>query len=173
MAEQSKLRVSDQERERAALEIREHFAAGRLSDEELADRLQAVYSAKTADELNGVRDDLPLLPATPAEQRAELAQRRAHLQRRLLQQTGGGAGLFVLCTGIWLVSGAQGQFWPVWVALVALIPLLRNGWRLYGPAPELDRVEEELARRERRDRARGHHRERRRPRGPRGLPPGG
>ena len=30
-----------------------------------------------------------------------------------------------------------------------MIPLLRNGWRLYGPAPELDRVEEELARRER------------------------
>ena len=142
MAEQSKLRVSDQERERAALEIREHFAAGRLSDEELADRLQAVYTAKTAAELNAVRDDLPLLPATPAEQRAELAQRRAHLQRRLLQQTGGDVGLFVLCTGIWLLSGAQGQFWPVWVALVALIPLLRNGWRLYGPAPELDRVEE-------------------------------
>ena len=110
MAEQSKLRVSDQERERAALEIREHFAAGRLSDEELADRLQAVYSAKTADELNAVRDDLPLLPATAAaQQRAELAQRRAHLQRRLLQQTGGGVGLFVLCTGIWLAQRRPGS----------------------------------------------------------------
>ncbi len=155
MSEPSKLRVSDQERERAALEIREHFAAGRLSDEELADRLQAVYSAKTADQLHAVRADLPLLPATvAAQQRAELVQRRTHLQRRLLQQAGGGVGLFALCTAIWLTSGAQGQFWPMWVALLVLISLLRNGWRLYGPAPELDRVEEELARRERLDRRR-------------------
>ncbi len=33
-----------------------------------------------------------------------------------------------------------------------LIPLVRNGWRLYGPAPELDRVEQELAQREERGR---------------------
>ena len=50
----------------------------------------------------------------------------------------------MLCTGIWAASGASGQFWPVWVLLVVLIPLLRNSWRLYGPAPELDRVEREL-----------------------------
>src|SRR5204863_6418162 len=54
------------------------------------------------------------------------------------------AGAFLVCTAIWLTSGANGQFWPIWVALVAVIPLVRNGWRLYGPAPELDRVEEEL-----------------------------
>ena len=35
MAEPSKLRVSDEQRERMAQEIREHFAAGRLSEEEL------------------------------------------------------------------------------------------------------------------------------------------
>lgn len=57
--------------------------------------------------------------------------------------------LFVTCTIIWLASGAHGPFWPVWLALVSVIPLLRNGWRLYGPAPELDRVAQELARRER------------------------
>jgi hypothetical protein len=33
--------------------------------------------------------------------------------------------------------------------IVMLLPLLRNGWRLYGPAPDLDRVEAELERRER------------------------
>jgi hypothetical protein len=32
-----------------------------------------------------------------------------------------------------------------------LIPLVRNGWDLYGPSPELDRVERDLARR-----GRGH-----------------
>ena len=64
----------------------------------------------------------------------------------MIQQTGGGLGLFVLCTAIWAAAGAQGSFWPIWVALAALIPLLRNGWRLYGPAPELDRVEADLTR---------------------------
>jgi hypothetical protein len=40
-----------------------------------------------------------------------------------------------------------------------MIALLRNGWRLYGPAPELDRVEAELARRgEQRDERRQLHR---------------
>lgn len=164
MAEPSRLRASDEQRERVAQEIREHFAAGRLTEDELSDRAQAVYQAKTEDELDALRADLPKLPATPQQQRAELAERRRHLHRRLLQETGGGLGAFVICTVIWLASGASGQFWPIWVALVVLIPLLRNGWRLYGPAPEFDRVEQELARRERGERARERVRTRERER---------
>ena len=158
MAERSDVRVSDQDRERAAAEIREHFAAGRLTDEELSDRLSAVYRARTQEELAALRADLPKLPPSPAQQRAELVKRRATLQRHLLQQAGGSVGLFLLCTVIWLTSGSHGQFWPMWVALVAVIALVRNTWRLYGPAPELDRVEAELARR--RDRSREHGRRR-------------
>jgi Domain of unknown function (DUF1707) len=145
------LRASDEQRERAAAEIREHFAAGRLDEDELDQRVQAAYSAKTQRELATLLDDLPKLPASPAQQKAELVQRRRHLQRRLLQETGGGAALFVICLVIWVSNGASGQFWPIWVALIALIPLLRNGWRLYGPSPELDRVERELDSRRRRD----------------------
>jgi hypothetical protein len=138
------LRASDEQREQVAQDIREHFAAGRLSEDELDERVQAAYSAKTQQELDKLMADLPKLPASPAQQKAELVQRRRHLQRRLLQETGGGAALFVICTVIWISSGASGQFWPIWVALVTLVPLLRNGWRLYGPAPEFDRVEHEL-----------------------------
>lgn len=108
--------------------------------------LDAVYRARTQGELRALRADLPALPPAPTQARAELAERRSRLRRQVIQQTGGGLGLFVLCTAIWAASGAQGSFWPIWVALVALIPLLRNGWRLYGPAPELDRVEADLAR---------------------------
>jgi uncharacterized membrane protein len=43
MADDDTLRASDEQRERAAQEIREHFAAGRLTDEELSDRVQAAY----------------------------------------------------------------------------------------------------------------------------------
>jgi hypothetical protein len=154
MPDSPDLRASDEQRDRAAQDIREHFAAGRLTDEELNQRVQAVYEARTEQDLKALLADLPKLPATPAQQKAALVARRHRLQRRMIQEAGGGAALFLLCTVIWLVDGASGQFWPIWVALVALIPLLRNGWRLYGPAPELDRVERELDSRQRRNQVR-------------------
>jgi Domain of unknown function (DUF1707) len=158
MPEPAELRASDEQRERAVAEIREHYAAGRLDGEEFAERVQAAYRARTERELRELRADLPQLPVSVAEQRAELARRRGQLQRRLLQQSGGALVPFAICTAIWVADGATGMFWPVFVLLVALIPLLRNGWRLYGPAPELDRVERELAWREQRDRrSHAHH----------------
>jgi hypothetical protein len=67
---------------------------------------------------------------------------------------------------IWLLTGAHGMFWPVWVAIMPALALVRNGWRLYGPAPELDRVEQELAQRRARDARHAERRElRRRDRG--------
>jgi cation transport ATPase len=155
----SEFRASDADRDRAAQQIREHFAAGRLTEDEMTERVEAAYAARTESELRGLLLDLPQLPATRAEQRAELAARRRHLQRRLIQQTGGGLALVVVCVAVWLINGAQGQFWPVWVMLIVLLPLIRNGWRLYGPAPDFERVEAELARRER---GRRHDRERHR-----------
>jgi DUF1707 SHOCT-like domain len=154
------VRISDQERERAARDLREHFAAGRLSEEELSERLDAAYAARTQGELKALLADLPNLPATPQEQRAELLARRRHLQRRLLQEMGGGIAAFVLCVVIWATSGAHGQFWPIFIALVVAIPLVRNGWRLYGPSPQLDRVERELEQRARHDERRRQRRRR-------------
>jgi hypothetical protein len=158
MSDEANLRASDEERERAATQLREHFAAGRLSDDQLDDRLDAVYRARTAGDLRTLLADLPVLPPAPTAHRAELVQRRSVLQRQLLQQTGGGLVAFVICAAIWAAAGAHDYFWPGWVALAALIPLLRNGWRLYGPAPEFDRVEADLARR--RDRSARHERRR-------------
>jgi hypothetical protein len=160
LAEPPDYRISDVERDRAAQDIREHFAAGRLTEDEMTERVEAAYGARTESELRRLLLDLPQLPATRAQQRAELAARRRHLQRRLIQQTGGGIALVVVCVAVWLIDGAQGQFWPVWVMLIVLLPLIRNGWRLYGPAPDFERVEAELARRERgrrRDRERHPH----------------
>jgi len=145
------VRVSDQDRDRAAAEIREHFAAGRLTADELSERMSVAYTARTEADLRAARRELPQLPATRAQARAELVQRRRDLTRRLLQQSGAGLGVFALCTAIWAVDGASGSFWPVWVLALVLAPLIRNGWRMYGPAPELDRVERHLLRLERGD----------------------
>lgn len=144
------LRASDEQRERTAQELQDHFAAGRLTQDELDERVQHAYAARTEQQLRGVLADLPRLPITPQQEKTALAARRRQLQRRLIQETGGGLALLAVCAAVWLIDGAQGQFWPVWVAIVVLIPLLRNAWRLYGPAPQLDRVEHELDRRSRR-----------------------
>jgi hypothetical protein len=53
------MRVSDTERETAAAELREHFASGRLDQEELNERLSAVFAAKTRGDLSALFTDLP------------------------------------------------------------------------------------------------------------------
>jgi hypothetical protein len=135
------VRASDEDRERLISELSEHTVAGRLTTEELEDRLQAAYAARTTTELDALRRDLPL---TPRQTALGHAARRSHLTRRLVQETGGSLSLFVVCSGIWLASGAHGQFWPVWVLIVVVMSLARNGWALFGPAPDLDAVEQHL-----------------------------
>jgi Domain of unknown function (DUF1707) len=53
------MRVGDAEREAAAAEVREHFASGRLTQDELNERLDQAFAAKTRGDLNGVFTDLP------------------------------------------------------------------------------------------------------------------
>ena len=154
------MRASDAEREHAAEALREHYAAGRLTREDLDERLGAVYRATTVEELDELRADLPDLPLSPQARRAELADRKAELRRRMLQHAGGAFTPFLICTAIWAGSGADSSFWPVWLLVFPLVFVVRNAWRLYGPAPELERVARELEHRSRR-----HHRHHR------GLPP--
>jgi hypothetical protein len=159
MSDSSSLRVADADREQVADELREHVVAGRLSSEEFEERLERVYRASTRGELDALKADLPMSPA--ALQRA-LQARKARLRRRLLQEGGGGAGVSALCVGIWVAAGASGSFWPIWVILVTLLPLLRNGWQLLGPAPDLEAVEHHLSARRERRLARERHHSRRR-----------
>jgi hypothetical protein len=167
------MRASDADREQAAAALREHYAAGRLDDEELAERLDTAYRAKTVEELEALRHDLPELPLSPAARKLELEHRQAELRRALLQRAGGAFTPFVICTAIWVASGADAPFWPVWVLIFPLVFLARNVWRLYGPAPELDRVQHELERRSHHHHHHHHHHRRHlppRPPHPPGLP---
>ena len=145
------MRASDAEREQLISELNEHMVAGRLGTDELEERTQAAYAARTTSQLDELRCDLP-----PTSRQIAIfhKERRAHLTRRMIQETGGSIGLFGLCLAIWLIDGAQGQFWPVWVLIVVGISMARNVWALYGPAPDLDAVERHL------DRERGRRRQR-------------
>ena len=53
------LRISDTERERAAADLGEHYAQGRLTTGEHAERLDRIWAARTRGELGPVFADLP------------------------------------------------------------------------------------------------------------------
>jgi hypothetical protein len=54
-----RIRVSDADRDRVTARLREHFAAGRLTPDELEERISAALHAKTAGDLRHVMADLP------------------------------------------------------------------------------------------------------------------
>ncbi len=169
MIDPSGIRAADDDRERVAQELREHMLAGRLRPEEFEERVGRAYDASTRGELDALKHDLPM---SPEGLRAELAARKSRLRRRLLQEGGGGLTASAICVAIWLAAGAHGAFWPAWVIFFSVLPVLRNGWRLFGPDPDLEEVERRLERRRGRDVERSRRRGGRggRYHGPPGLP---
>ena len=78
----------------------------------------------------------------------------------MVQETGGSAALFLVSSGVWLVSGTDTPFWPVWILLIVVLSLARNLWALYGPAADLDEFERQLNQRRSRNRSRDRGRRR-------------
>ena len=69
-AVEPELRVSDADRERTALALRDACAEGRITLDELSERLDRAYSAKTQAELDRVVADLPAPAPQPPARRA-------------------------------------------------------------------------------------------------------
>jgi hypothetical protein len=63
----ARLRASDADRDAAAVELREHYAVGRLSTDTLDHRMASAYEARTRGELGALLVDLP--PAHPLRPR--------------------------------------------------------------------------------------------------------
>ena len=104
------MRASDADRERVTVVLREHYGDGRLTDDELAARIDRAMTAQTTQELELLTRDLPApqhaAAPLPAERRAPLpAGFRIHLNVYLVVN----AGLIA----IWAASGG-GYFWPIW-----------------------------------------------------------
>jgi hypothetical protein len=113
------VRAGDPERERTVGALRRHFAAGRLSAEELEERIDAAYTAQSRSELKALVADLP------SQRGARMARRAMAFQRRML---GAHAGAFLAgnsaLVGIWAATGT-GDFWPAgvlapWTAALAM-----------------------------------------------------
>jgi hypothetical protein len=62
-----RMRVSDADRERVTARLREHFADGRLTSDELDERITAALNAKTFGDLRAVMADLPEPSPVPPE----------------------------------------------------------------------------------------------------------
>ena len=84
----AQLRIGDAERERAASELAEHYAVGRLDRDEHAERLDRIWAARTQADLDPVFADLPAhSPSTPgraAAPRTAAARRGPRLPGPLL-----------------------------------------------------------------------------------------
>jgi fatty acid desaturase len=112
------LRASDDDRNRVVDELRTHAAEGRLTVEELEERLQRALAARTLGELAGLTRDLPERGSPPGRRR-----RSWRPDVRIF------VAVMVLLVVIWALTGA-GYFWPVW-------PLVGWGFFLFGPRNHL------------------------------------
>src|SRR5271168_580504 len=146
------LRVADVDREQLVEELHEHAVAGRLTSDELEERVGVAYSASTRADLDALRADLPV---SSTSVKLALTKRKGQLRRRLLQEAGGSVGVSLPAVGVWLASGPAGSFWPGWVIGITLLPVVRDAWRLLGPGSDLDVVEARLQARHERHLARG------------------
>src|SRR4051812_4302020 len=163
------LRASDADRERVAARLREHYGDGRLSDDDLSERVEAAYRAGTTSELAVLTADLPGPPKPPRPRRRSAleASVRIHFTTYLLVN--------LMLIGIWAAAGG-GYFWPIWPILgwgigvgchAAPLLALRGGSRgrsrLEQSALDQRALESRNRNRERqRDRDRHRHRDRHR-----------
>ncbi|MFI0484103.1 DUF1707 domain-containing protein [Actinomadura sp. 9N215] len=130
MAPNPDLRASDADRDRTAASLREHCAEGRITMDELQERLDAVYAAKTLGQLQEVTSDLPEedlhqlpVPAAQPKSTASPAVRSssAGLELQRLRAMWGAWGLVSgINLTIWLILTVQGSGsvypWWIWVA---------------------------------------------------------
>lgn len=116
------MRASDADRERVVELLRDHAAAGRLDVEELDQRTEAAYRARTLDALEALSRDLPddpLRAPEPARVRIDPG-----LARRLAPYVLVNLALIA----IWAATGG-GYFWPLWPLLGWGIGLASHGRR--------------------------------------------
>jgi hypothetical protein len=99
------MRASDADRERVAQLLRDSAGDGRLDMDELSERLDSAYAARTFGELRAVTRDLPVAPPRPS---TELARPR--------HRPSAFVWISVMLIAIWALTGA-GYFWPLWPML--------------------------------------------------------
>jgi hypothetical protein len=65
------LRIGDAERDATMAQLRDHFVAGRLTFDELTERIDLALAAKTQGHIDGLMADLPRAPRAPRHESLE------------------------------------------------------------------------------------------------------
>jgi hypothetical protein len=123
----AKLRASDLDRHRTVDFLRQHAGEGRLTTDELEDRIEQAYAAKTLGELAVLTVDLPEDPRAafglrhPLEVPADPTRR---FKVKLLRQVRRWATIDLAAILVWAFSGHNGGFWPGYVILLGLLLIL-------------------------------------------------
>ena len=109
-SQRGSLRASDADRERVAERLRHDYGEGRLTADDLSERVEAVYAARTQADLEALTADLPAIrgPDVPRRRSGLETSVRVHLRTYLVVN--------VLLIAIWAASGG-GYFWPIWPIL--------------------------------------------------------
>jgi Domain of unknown function (DUF1707) len=128
-----RMRASDADRDRVAALLREHHADGRLTTDEVRERLDRALEAKTIGDLDALMTDLPHLDLSPQAQSLRAGgSARAPAGPR---QPGGGvarqdaalrvAALAVIVAGYCILGLVFGIWWFPWylVVLIAVFVL--------------------------------------------------
>jgi hypothetical protein len=153
------LRASDADRERFVEALRQHHVDGRLTAEELVERTERAYAARTFGDLDALATDLPpLRPPAPRQARPGYgvpagypgppghagpppgsrpptrAEAKAALYRSILWF----GSIAVLLLIIWAMTNFGGYFWPIWPILGFAIAVGWQAFNVYGPRPPGD-----------------------------------
>ncbi|QSB15537.1 DUF1707 domain-containing protein [Natronosporangium hydrolyticum] len=122
------MRAADVDRERFAARVRQALDEGRLTLDELDERLRHIYAAKTFGDLHQVVADLPAVAPT---ERSEVAPSPSQVPPSRIEENPKLPGWLSLSWRLWLVavavnlviwflvslgSGNLVYFWPMWVA---------------------------------------------------------
>lgn len=130
MVNRSEMRAADGDRERVVELLQTAHEEGRLTQDELLERVDSAYQARTFRDLDGVIDDLPIQRspgnALIGKPRSAEPVARPPLGRRIARVTLNVnwwvyGGTVVLVTVIWLLllisdNGGTDGYWPLWVA---------------------------------------------------------
>jgi hypothetical protein len=143
------LRASDADRERFVETLRQHHADGRLTAEELEERTERAYAARTYGDLDALATDLPPLstpaPAAPLSgpgprtadlppRLRPLGPRQAAAKATLLRTIVWFAAVSLMLIAIWALSGRH-NFWPVWPIMGFIIAIIWQAFAVWGPRP--------------------------------------
>lgn len=128
MAPNPEIRASDADRDRVAASLREHLAEGRLTMDELEERLESTYKARTMGDLERITADLP---------EADLHNRPIPAYQRATVAPSGRGG------SVWYGTRAMWGAWAVvvglnvaiWAIIAITSPVVPYPWWLWVAGP--------------------------------------